>query len=100
MLLQGVMIRGLPTLVLYKDGSPLADHSGAITAEGLEVWLNDNLFSRTDEFEADARQLTTEIAKGMKSAKNDSAVEGTGGSKRGFVSFASQGPDDYMLSEQ
>ena len=36
------MVRGLPTLLLYNDGVPLASHSGAITESDLETWLEEN----------------------------------------------------------
>ncbi|KAL7510353.1 hypothetical protein ACHAXN_012000 [Cyclotella atomus] len=92
MLLQGVMIRGLPTLVLYHDGKPLATHSGAITENELNAWLDEHLFSKIDTFEA-GQELGGEVAKKkVPGSKNASA-------KRGFVSMTSQfGSDDYMLS--
>jgi len=107
MLLQGVMVRGLPTLVLYNNGKPLATHSGAITQNGLEEWLEDNLFSKMEEFDAEVekqlQQSTTTTVESKKKQKQQNEgdkvdEDGVIGEKRGFVSFASQGPDDYMLS--
>ena len=94
LLLQGVMISGLPTLVLYNNGAPLATHSGVITEEGLEKWIDDNLFSRIDEIGAGKMDSEAEATK-----DSDGDDSGAATSKRGFVSFAPQ-TDDYMLSEQ
>lgn len=101
MLLQGVMIRGLPTLVLYHDGKPLTTHSGAITEDQLNAWLEENLFSKLESLEAE-QELGGEVATALwsekgevESNKNKRVIE----RKRGFVSMASQfGSDDYMLS--
>ena len=101
MLLQGVMVRGLPTLVLYNNGNPLATHSGAITEAGLEEWLQDNLLSKREEFNAEVVQQST--AQGLEEGKGGRTIdepdgEGSTSEKRGFVSFGSQfGQDDYML---
>ena len=84
LLLQGTRISGLPTLMLYLDGKQLASHSGMITQQGLEDWLDVNLFSKNLD-------STTNI----KPTKDD-----TTSNKRGFVSFAASGVDDYMLSNQ
>ena len=95
LLLQGVMVRGLPTLILYHNGKPLDTHSGAITEQGLENWLQDNLFSKIDEVEAEDIQSTTSE---MKQREEPKAEEKEDPKKRGFVSFTAQ-IDDYMLSE-
>ncbi|KAL9181795.1 hypothetical protein ACHAXT_012138 [Thalassiosira profunda] len=92
LLLQGVMISGLPTLVLYNNGAPLATHSGVITEEGLEKWIDDNLFSRMVEIGAGKMHSEAE------STKDPDGDDSATASKRGFVSFASQTDDDYMLS--
>mmetsp|Transcript_29754 Transcript_29754/g.54869 ORF Transcript_29754/g.54869 Transcript_29754/m.54869 type:complete len:211 (-) Transcript_29754:272-904(-) len=98
MLLQGVMVRGLPTLLLYNNGIPLASHSGVITETGLEEWLEDNLLSKMDEFETEVTQSTAVTSKEKEESKKDEVNEGDTGSKRGSVSLASQlGKDDYML---
>ena len=87
LLLQGTRISGLPTFMIYQDGKPLAAHSGMITQQGLEDWLDANLFSKN-------LVSTTNI----KPAKEDNAAnDATTINKRGFVSFAN-GVDDYMLS--
>lgn len=95
LLLQGVMVRGLPTLILYHNGKPLDTHSGAITEQGLENWLQDNLFSKIDKVEAEDIQSTTSE---MKKREEPKAEEKEEPKKRGFVSFTAQ-IDDYMLSE-
>jgi thioredoxin-like negative regulator of GroEL len=100
MLLQGVMIRGLPTLVLYHDGKPLATHSGAITENELNAWLDEHLFSKIDTFEA-GQELGGEVAKKKvwDEKRSDTPGSKNASAKRGFVSMTSQfGSDDYMLS--
>ena len=94
MLLQGVMVRGLPTLLLYNEGKPLATHSGAITEEELEGWLEEHLFSQVDSaISGDSGARTKSTQPKMDITNNDDGCE-----KRGLVSFASQfGRDDYML---
>ena len=93
MLLQGVMVRGLPTLILYNDGKPLATHSGVITQDGLEHWLEESM-SEMDDLEMEAKQSTsTPMSTKKEESKKD---EGVAGPKRGFVSFATQ-VDDYAL---
>jgi len=89
LLLQGARISGLPTLMIYQDGKPLAQHSGMITQQGLEDWLDANLFSKNLD-------STTNIKPAKEgNATNDTTTD----NKRGFVSFASGGiDDDYMLS--
>lgn len=100
MLLKGVMIRALPTLVLFHSGVPLATHSGAITEEELNAWLDENLFSRIDTLpgdilgEMDSVVANTQIdeTNNMKSKKESESK-----SRRGFVSMTYEA-DDYMLS--
>ena len=68
----------LPTLILFNDGKPIGTHSGVITEDELEAWLDESLFSKPS----------------TKESIGEKEVE----SKRGFVSFASQfGRDDYAL---
>ena len=86
LLLQGVMISGLPTLVIYHEGKPLKTHSGMITEEGLNEWLHEHLFSRMSN-EAELKEREDPVR------ENDV----TPIKKRGFVSLASSGRDDYML---
>jgi len=100
MLLQGVMVRGLPTLLLYDDGKPLATHSGAITEEELESWLKEHLFS----FSSNQSSLNRGQENMPSKLGGDSKVEGESAriddekKKRGFLSFDSQfGRDDYAL---
>jgi len=99
MLLQGVRVQGLPTLLLYNNGSPVASHSGAITQNDLEDWLEENLVRMQEEFE---QQSISEAVKSKlaEESKDDEEEDGANvGSKRGFVSFASQfDGDDYMLA--
>lgn len=81
----------------------MAMHSGVITEEGLEDWLDKNLFSNEAllvDGETDGSSNDDAI---VKKAKGDAAGDdeedstATAG-KRGFVSFASQfGRDDYAL---
>ena len=100
MLLQGVMVRGLPTLILYHDGKPLATHSGAITESDLNTWLQDNLFSQVDAITGDILDRSTEGSTATKRGQElDIKKENKAGTKRGFVSMASQFVgDDYMRS--
>ena len=98
MLLQGVRVAGLPTLILYWRGEPVASHSGVILEEEMENWLDVNLFSND--------KLDRSNYNGSVVTKQNEASEGAGEeeeevaavAKRGFVSFASQhGRDDYAL---
>ena len=101
MLLQGVMVRGLPTLILYHDGKPLATHSGAITESDLNTWLEDNLFSKVDVLTGDILDGSGggSTAKKSPTQELDKKKENMVRAKRGFVSMTSQfGADDYMLS--
>lgn len=92
MLLQGVMIRGLPTLLLYSDGNPVATHSGAITESDLGEWIEGNLSS----IETTADTSNQKMEGSVKNDAGSKKEEGDGGKKRGFVSFAF-GRDDYAL---
>lgn len=89
LLLQGVMISGLPTLVIYHEGEPLKTHSGMITEEGLNEWLHEHLFSKMND-------LTTNNEAELKE-REDPVKENAPIKKRGFVSLASSERDDYML---
>jgi thioredoxin-like negative regulator of GroEL len=97
------MIRGLPSLVLYHNGEPVAIHSGAITEMELEDWLEEHLsvVVSNDDGRKRVEELEGEIAVKLKRETNSSdSVGGESESipKRGFVSFASQyGRDDYAL---
>jgi hypothetical protein len=86
MLLQGILVRGLPTLLLYKNGVPVATHSGAITETGLHEWLDNNLATITGDV---SEIMNVKVSKDDE--ERDKAVPT--GRKRGFVSFA----DRYSL---
>lgn len=79
MLLKGVLVRGLPTLILYNNGAPLATHSGAMTEQDLFDWL-------------DVKLATIPRNQSVKDEEREANSVSTGG-KRGFVSFA----DRYSL---
>lgn len=86
MLLQGILVRGLPTLILYNNGVPLATRSGAMTEQDLFDWLDEKLSTITRKRSAGNNvKIPTDEER---EANNVS----TGG-KRGFVSFA----DRYSL---
>ena len=90
MLLQGVKISGLPALVLYRDGKPVCSHSGVITEDELDSWLDDNLFSKSTDEDA-MLESTEDTTKSARKTLDENE-------KKGFVSFASQfGRDDYAL---
>ena len=94
MLLHGIRVRRLPSLLLYNHGTPLASHSRVITKVGFEELLEDNSFSKMDEFEAEAKSDSKEETK-----KDGASKEVANGETRGFVSFSDQyEEDDYMLS--
>ena len=83
LLLQNVMPRSLPSLILFQNGKAMAQHNGVITEEQLDDFLTQNLL-----FTA-----TATTAAGSSSTK---PTERTAG----FVSFAaSSNDDDYMLSD-
>ena len=93
---------GLPTLILYWKGEPVASHSGVISEEGLEDWLEVNLFSNVElnrqsvvGNDGGAVTKTKEVNNNSEGTDEEIATA----PKRGFVSFASQyGKDDYALS--
>ncbi|KAL3791728.1 hypothetical protein HJC23_007495 [Cyclotella cryptica] len=103
MLLQGVLVRGLPTLIIYYDGVPLATRSGAISETELNQWLEDNLFSKIDDLTGDIMagnlacgdaKLQSSEKEQLASAKNNESSE----TKRGFISFGSYfGRDEYAI---
>jgi len=81
----------------------VASHSGVISEEGLEDWLEVNLFSNGElNRQSVGSNDDGAIAKKMKEVNNNSEgrdEEVATAPKRGFVSFASQyGKDDYALS--
>lgn len=80
MLLQGILVRGLPTLILYNNGVPLATRSGAMTEQDLFDWLDEKLATITGNQSAKDEE---------REANNNVST----GGKRGFVSFA----DRYSL---
>ena len=97
MLLQGVRVSGLPTLLLYNNrGEPLASHSGVITETELEGWIEDNLLSKWDEFEAEPSSSISATAERKEEGKVGANDCDAGSKKRGFISLASQ-VDDYAL---
>ena len=36
-------VRGLPTLMLFKGGEPVATHSGGMTKSKLSAWINERM---------------------------------------------------------
>lgn len=101
MLLQGVMVSGLPTLVLYNDGRPIASHSGVITRVDLEKWLEKHLINKVGEFRPEVGMSTSaNQVKWEGTAAKEKASSEVTASKKGFVSFASQfAADEYALTE-
>jgi len=97
-------VSGLPTLILYWKGEPVASHSGVISEEGLEDWLEVNLFSngelnRQSVGSNDGGGAMTKKKKEVNNNSQGTDEEIATTPKRGFVSFASQyGKDDYALS--
>jgi thioredoxin-like negative regulator of GroEL len=83
MLLQGVHVRGLPTLLLYNNGVPVATHSGAITEQDLYGWLDNNLATISETKSVSKKEVEE------RDAVNEVPTSG----KRGFVSFV----DRYTL---
>ena len=96
MLLQGVMVRGLPTLLLYNDGVPLASHSGAITESDLETWLEENFNELNNMKNSKQDGQKEQKEQNVSLEENAETDEASSGGKRGFVSFAF-GRDDYAL---
>jgi hypothetical protein len=98
LLLQGVVVRGLPTLLLYDEGRLLASRSGAITQPELDAWLETGLSTRTEE-----RRSGAGLARPATSARREDAEEtersgsGVAHGRKGFVSLASQ-VDPYALT--
>mmetsp|Transcript_27080 Transcript_27080/g.41533 ORF Transcript_27080/g.41533 Transcript_27080/m.41533 type:complete len:202 (+) Transcript_27080:208-813(+) len=81
MLLQNVMPKSLPSLILFRNGEALAKHNGIITEDQLNDFLETHL------------KVTSQAAP---DSRNDS-VNIEPKKKAGFVSFAND-DDDYMLS--
>ena len=89
------MVRALPTLIFYSNGSPLATHSGAITESGLEEWLAESFA----KMESEGLELEAEVAKQSATVATASSImkeEEQQPPKRGFISFGAQ-VDDYAL---
>lgn len=86
LMLQGVMPRALPALILFHEGKAVAQHKGVITSDDLDVFLESN--------------MPAEVLNGLGKRKKQNSEEKAGTSSAGFVSFASRddGSDDYMLS--
>lgn len=72
-LLQGVMPSALPSLILFKNGSHLASHTGALTQDELDDFLESNLPKKEEK-----RELVG------------------AGSAKGYISFGSM-RDSYAL---
>jgi len=84
LLLQGVMPRALPSLILFHEGKAVAQHKGVITSEQLDAFLESNI----------PQEATLRRPGGRKEEKKEPAM-----ATAGFVSFANRGgDDDYMLS--
>lgn len=77
----------------------MAYHSGVISEEGLDDWLDVNLFSN-DRLIHESESVSNDHDALMKKEKEKSqGGEEVTAPKRGFISFASQnGRDDYALS--
>ena len=80
--MQGVLVHGLPTLLLYNNGVPLATHSGVITNQELFEWLDDKLVPVTGS------KSEIDVVKVPEREEQDVASKVPTGGKRGFVSFA------------
>jgi thioredoxin 1 len=80
-LLQDVMPKSLPCLVLFKNGKALAKHSGVITDEELDEFIKTNLQCTTS--------TTSQRDEGVVAPKKQS----------GMISFSHNDSDDYMLSD-
>jgi len=87
----------------------VANHSGVISEEGLEDWLDVNLFSNDELLNCPSVVGSCAEDGAMTKKEEQQQVNKRGGGKvgeevatvekRGFVSFASQfGRDDYALS--
>jgi thioredoxin 1 len=77
-LLQDVMPKSLPCLVLFKDGKALAKHNGVITDEELDDFIETNL-------------------QGTTSLQRDQGVVAPK-KQAGMISLSQNDSDDYMLS--
>lgn len=84
----------------------MASHSGVISEEGLEGWLDVNLFSNDELLKCESVDVVGSMTKNKEKQQQQVNKREGGGevgeevvAKRGFVSFASQfGRDDYALS--
>ena len=77
-LLQDVMPKSLPCLILFWNGKALAKHSGVISEDDLDDFIETNLR--------------------CVSSSHDQGLSAPPKKKTGFVSFANDDKDDYMLS--
>lgn len=83
MLLQEVMPKSLPSLILFHEGTAIGKHNGVITEEELDEFLKTNLSA---------------VASSSTSSKSkEPSVEQKQMKKAGYISFGNDG-DDYMLS--
>ena len=78
------MVRALPTLIFYSNGSPLATHSGAITESGLEEWLAEG-FAKMEELETDVAKQSATVATASSIMKEEDS-KNEAPPKRGFMS--------------
>lgn len=77
----------------------MAYHSGVISEERLDDWLDVNLFSNDRLIHESADSSNDHDDAFTKSEKKSQGEEDVTAPKRGFISFASQnGRDDYALS--
>jgi len=88
LVLQDVLPRSLPSLILFHNGKALAKHNGVLTEEQLDDFLRQNL--------PVASSNSNKVLKKMQ--QSSMAKTTTPQRAAGFVSFANQG-DDYMLSD-
>ena len=81
LLLQGVMPKALPSLILFVDAKAVTKRSGVIVDDQLDEFLRENIASsrKQKQISSPPRIMTTR--------------------KSGFVSLASRDNDDYMLKE-
>jgi thioredoxin 1 len=84
MLLEGVMPRSLPSLILFHKSKAITVHNGVITDDQLEEFIRQNIPATT---------TTTKIPEAiLKTTTNNPK-------KSGFVSLGFSQPDDYMLQQ-
>jgi thioredoxin 1 len=76
-LLQDVMPKSLPCLILFRNGKALAKHNGVISEDDLDEFIKTNLRGKSSSHD-----------QGLFAPKK----------KTGFVSFTHDDKDDYMLS--